>query len=115
MLDYFKSNAEDVTVFLILEALKNNENYGKEIQDSIDLSKEISEKYNDERYQKFCFYLKYETADGKEILMLRYGFSFDTIEWLKDYIESISEEEILFKDISMLEEYQLKEIDRYLP
>lgn len=72
-------------------------------------------KYNDERFKKFCFYLKYGTINEKEILMLRYGFSFDTIEWLKDYIEKIDEEEIIFSNINNLDQNQLKEIDRYLP
>jgi c-di-AMP phosphodiesterase-like protein len=69
---------------------------------------------NDMRALKFSEYLKYGTADSKEILLLRYGFSFETIEWLKPYVENISEDEIVFKKTNELSEDQLKEIQIYL-
>jgi len=69
---------------------------------------------NDMRALKFSEYLKYGTADSKEILLLRYGFSFETIEWLKPYVENISEDEIVFKKTNELSDDQLKEIQIYL-
>lgn len=44
LLEYFESNAEDVSKFLILDVLKNNKSFEKVVQDVIDLSKEISNK-----------------------------------------------------------------------
>lgn len=44
MLEYFESSAKDVLEILMLEALKNNEKFEKEVQEVTDLSKEISNK-----------------------------------------------------------------------
>lgn len=46
MLEYFGSNAKDVLEILMLETLKNNEKFEKEVQEATDLSKEISNKSN---------------------------------------------------------------------
>lgn len=50
----------------------------------------------DERSRKMANYIKFGTTDAKEIWMLRYGFNFEDIEWLKPHIQSIDEEEICF-------------------
>ena len=50
----------------------------------------------DERSLKMANYMKFGTTDAKEIWMLKYGFDFEDMEWLKPYVESISEEEICF-------------------
>ena len=42
-------------------------------------------------------YIKYGTNDAKEIWLLKYGFSFEEIEKISDYIEHIDENEIVFK------------------
>lgn len=71
--------------------------------------------FNDVRAQKMALYIKYGTIDEKEIYMLRYGYSFETIEWLKDYIDVINDFEITFKNnIFDLPEDCLSEIGRYL-
>ena len=56
-------------------------------------------KYNercpDDRAIKMANLIKYGTYNTKYIWMLRYGMSFEDIELLKDYIESIDEQEIV--------------------
>lgn len=62
-------------------------------------------------------YIRYGTNDSIEIWLLRYGFTFEDIEWLKPYILEIDESEIKFKDsISEVFEDSLKfkTIERYL-
>jgi hypothetical protein len=62
-------------------------------------------------------YIRYGTNDLIEIWLLRYGFTFEDIEWLKPYILEIDENEIKFKDnISEVFEdsLKLKSIERYL-
>ena len=44
LLDYFESNAKDVPNLLVLDVLLNNKKYEKDVQEVIDLSKEISKK-----------------------------------------------------------------------
>lgn len=52
----------------------------------------------DERAQRLALYIKYGTADSKEIWMLRYGFTFEDIEWAIPCVEKIGEEEIVFNE-----------------
>lgn len=60
-------------------------------------------------------YVRYGTNDNKEILLLRYGFNFEDIEWLKDYITKIDENEIIFNDkISELAPVKYEIIQRYI-
>lgn len=59
-------------------------------------------------------YIKYGSSDDKEIMLLRYGFDFETIEWLKDKVENVDENSIDFKNIDELTEEQLLEIENYL-
>ena len=47
-------------------------------------------------------------------MLLRYGFDFETIEWLKDKVENVDENSIDFKNIDELTEEQLLEIENYL-
>lgn len=61
-------------------------------------------------------YIKYGTNDETEIWMIKYGFTFDEIEELKEHIETIDETEIKFK--GSISEYvknedNLKLIERY--
>lgn len=62
-------------------------------------------------------YIKFGTNDSTEIWLLRYGFTFEEIEWLLPHIEAIDENEINFKD-SISEVFEdpnkLRLIERYL-
>ena len=59
--------------------------------------------------------IKYGTEDSTEIWMLRYGFSFEEIEWLKPCVESIDQTEIRFNgEIESLDDFQRSSIAQYL-
>lgn len=74
-------------------------------------------KTNDVRAEILNNYVKYGTTNDLEIWLIKYGFSFDEIELLKEHIKSIDETEIVFKD-SINEFIQdpenLKLVERYL-
>ncbi|MDD3704480.1 MAG: DEAD/DEAH box helicase [Clostridiaceae bacterium] len=73
------------------------------------------EKTTDDRALRLAKYFKYGTDDEKEILMLRYGLSFEEIEWVRDYILEISLEEIIFDpSIKELPPEKLVSIERFL-
>ena len=60
-------------------------------------------------------YFKYGTDKEREIWMLRYGFSFEEIEWASECVDSIDETEIKFNDkINALDDAQLKSIEQYV-
>ncbi|MBS2098861.1 DEAD/DEAH box helicase [Carboxylicivirga linearis] len=60
-------------------------------------------------------YIKYGTNDDVEIWLLRYGFGFEEIEWIKGYIVSIDENEIVFSDeIDGLSDSRYELIERYV-
>lgn len=76
---------------------------------------EYYKKTNDERASKMANLVKYRTIDKKEIWMLRYGFSFEDMEWLKPYILSINQEEIIFSsEISSLSADKMSVIERFI-
>lgn len=52
----------------------------------------------DEKALRLAKYFKYGTDNEREIWMLRYGLSFEDIEWASKCIEHISEEEIVFNN-----------------
>ena len=58
-------------------------------------------------------YLKSNDIRAK-IMLLRYGFDFETIEWLKDKVESIDENKIIFKNLEDFSEEELSEVDNYI-
>lgn len=60
-------------------------------------------------------YIRYATIDETEILLLRYGFLFEDIEWIKPLVNFIDERRIIFGDISNLDERQKGVIDRFIP
>jgi ATP-dependent RNA helicase DOB1 len=68
----------------------------------------------DLRAQTMCKYIRYATTDEVEIWLLRYGFSFEEIEWIKPLIIAIDETRIRFGDTSELNKDQLGIIARYL-
>lgn len=62
-------------------------------------------------------YIKFGTNDEKEIWLLKYGFSFEEIEKIKNYVEQIDENEIVFnKSIEQLKNETFYDdlIERYL-
>lgn len=75
---------------------------------------EYHAKSKDERSLKLAKYIKYGTISEDEIWLLRYGFDFEDIEWIKPCITSIDKTEIVFNDkVSTLSEERLKRIDRF--
>lgn len=60
-------------------------------------------------------YIRYGTNNQKEIWLLKYGFSFEDIEWLEEYVQDINENAINFTSgIRELDEDKQKLIERYL-
>lgn len=76
---------------------------------------EYYEKTNDIRAKRMSLLVKYGTENEIEIWMLRYGFSFEDIEWLKSYVKRINQEEIVFsKKVSELPIEKMNLIKRFL-
>lgn len=113
------------------QAKLNNFDYGLLVYDTYDyidkvislsLSNPISAAfkiyYEQTKKQKVLVlsnYVRYGTNGKQEILLLRYGFSFEDVEWLKNYIIKIDENEIIFNDkISDLEPAKYEVIQRYI-
>lgn len=76
-------------------------------------------KYNercpDEQAEKMANLTKYGTYNAKHIWMLRYGMSFEDIELLEDYIESIDERGIIVtQEFSNLPQKVKGCIDRFV-
>jgi hypothetical protein len=70
---------------------------------------------SDIRADNLAKYVKYGTDREREIMLLRYGYSFEEIEWINDYVEDISKDEIIFKDtIYSLESEQFDVIKRFV-
>lgn len=70
----------------------------------------------DDRAEKMAKYMKFGTADEKEIWMLRYGFDFEDIEWLNKCIDTIDESGISFNDqVYSLSEEQIQRVQQFLP
>lgn len=76
------------------------------------------EKYQDDRALVMANYISYATNDETEIMLLRYGFSFEDIEWVKPCVKSISEEEIVFDyaklQCSLINDIRHLVVDRYI-
>lgn len=71
-------------------------------------------KTHDPRALSMVNCIKYGTNDAKEIMLLRYGFDFEDMDWLKEKIQSINNEEIIFNvQISEFEAEQREVIERY--
>lgn len=74
-----------------------------------------NEKTSDIRALWMANYIKYGTNDITEIWLLKYGFSFDDVEWIKDIVLEVNENQIEFvDDISGLKEDQLNIIKHFL-
>lgn len=77
--------------------------------------KKYFDETQDERAEQMAKYIKYGTDEPKTIWMLRYGFSFEDIDWLYDYIDSIDENQIIFKSsITDLDADKYKQIERFV-
>lgn len=73
------------------------------------------EKTNDIRAKAMSNYIRYGTNNEKEIWLLKYGFSFEEIDWVKNYVERIDEKCIIFrKSIKKLEKDKISVIKRYI-
>ncbi|WP_373034022.1 DEAD/DEAH box helicase [Sulfurovum sp.] len=60
-------------------------------------------------------FLRFGTNDELEIWLLRYGFGFEDIEWITEYIDSINENEIIFNpSINNLSPDMYEVISRYV-
>lgn len=71
--------------------------------------------YQDNRAERLAKYIKYGTEDSTEIWMLRYGFSFEEIEWLKPCVKSIDQTEIKFNEkIENLSDAQKSSISKFI-
>ncbi|GAT63535.1 DEAD/DEAH box helicase [Paludibacter jiangxiensis] len=69
----------------------------------------------DQRALTLRNYIKYGTNDELEIWLLRYGFGFEEIDWLKQYIEYVDENEIIFsQQITNLSPTKFELIERYV-
>ncbi|MBS7008783.1 DEAD/DEAH box helicase [Anaerostipes sp.] len=76
---------------------------------------QYSIEYQDNRAERLAKLIKYGTEDLTEIWMLRYGFSFEEIEWLSECVETIDEREIAFNEkINDLDEDKLASIEQYI-
>lgn len=73
------------------------------------------DKTQDSRALAMINYLKYGTNNSKEIMLLRYGFDFEDLDWLMSCVDSIDETEIVFNNelVNELEHYQKEIIYRY--
>ena len=70
------------------------------------------EKTGDARANDMINYIRYGTNNDKEIWLLRYGFAFEDISWLKAYIIDIDENSISFSDAILNLDDEKKEIIR---
>lgn len=74
-----------------------------------------SARTQDERGEIMSNYIRYGTNDEVEIWLIRYGFGFEDIEWLREYVLRIDQEEIVFDQrIRELSDEQRSIIDRYI-
>lgn len=72
-------------------------------------------KTNDARAREMALLVKYGTVNEKQIWMLRYGFTFEDIEWLEPYIVNISQEEVIFnREINKLPLEKMDIIKRFV-
>lgn len=74
-------------------------------------------KHTDLRALYLSNYISYGTNNQTEIWLLKYGFTFDEIDWILPFISNINEQEIIFKesiDDLLNDEYKKGIIERYL-
>ena len=72
-------------------------------------------KTQDARSQTLINYIRFGTDDDIDIWLMRYGFGFEEIEWLKEHIQHIDSSKITFKNtIEQLSEDKMSVIERYI-
>lgn len=72
-------------------------------------------KHKDDRAIALSNYIRYGTNNVVEIWLVRYGFSFDDIEWIKEVVDGIDENEIVFNQgIEVLSEDKFDIIERFV-
>jgi hypothetical protein len=73
------------------------------------------ERAKDARAYKLAQYFKFGTDDEKDIMLLRYGLSFEEIEWVREYVLQVDTQEIVFSpEIKKLEPYKLASVERFM-
>ncbi|MFP1683445.1 DEAD/DEAH box helicase [Alloalcanivorax sp. C16-1] len=78
--------------------------------------KVYKEKTNDQRSDKIIELIRYGTNDSMHALMMRYGFPPEYVSEIADYVQFVSEEEIIFKRIvDDAPAYIRNLVDWYLP
>lgn len=71
--------------------------------------------HNDARASSLSKYIRYGTNDDKKIMLLRYGFEHDDLEWLDEIVEKIDENEIILNSMFLIADPDQKEkLRRYL-
>lgn len=68
----------------------------------------------DENALRMIDLLKYGTTNPDHILLLRYGFSAEEIEKVEDYIQTINEKEIKFKNLDKIPSEISEKVEWYL-
>lgn len=69
----------------------------------------------DERAKALSNYIRYGTNNEVDIWLLKYGFGFEDIEWLRGYVVSVNEVEIIFRDeIKGVSEKNYALVERYI-
>lgn len=74
-------------------------------------------KHKDVRALAMSNYIKYGTNNEVEIWLLKYGFTFDEIEWILPHVKSINSEQIIFESSlqeEMKDENKREIVSRYL-
>ena len=70
---------------------------------------------NDLRALAMSNYIRFGTNDEQEIWLMKYGFSHEDIEWIKEYVISVDENQIVFSDgIQTLPDVKHEIIRRYI-
>ena len=70
---------------------------------------------NDERALAMKNYIRYGTNDNIEIWLMKYGFDFEDIEWIKALVVHVDENQIIFSEsIGEIDENKKTIIERYL-
>ena len=69
----------------------------------------------DVRADLMCKYIRYGTNDSTEIWLLKYGFSFEEISWIKGYVSHVDDQEIRFsQNVNSLPDEKIEVLSRYL-
>lgn len=75
-----------------------------------------SEQTGDERANRMIELLRYGTHNPQHILLMRYGFPSERVQEISEYVVSVSEENITFRDdIHSAPEYIRELVEWYLP